>query len=56
MYQFSALSTKCHITVGSQVTPELWVLSVELALGHLASTYNLEVASRFSVNLCTPAN
>jgi hypothetical protein len=41
---------------GSQVTPELWVLSVELALGYLASTYNLEVALRFLVNLCTPAN
>jgi len=25
----------------SQVTPEMWVLSVELALGHLASTYNM---------------
>jgi hypothetical protein len=25
----------------------LWVLSVELALGYLASTYNLDVALRF---------
>jgi len=42
---------------GSQVTPELWVLSVELALVYLASTYNLEVALRFLVvNLCTLAN
>jgi hypothetical protein len=41
---------------GSQVTPEFWVLSMELALGHLASTYILKVAARFLVKLCTPAH
>jgi hypothetical protein len=50
------LAQSATLQSGSQVTPELWVLSVELALVYLASTYNLEVALRFLVNLCTPAN
>jgi hypothetical protein len=41
-----APSGKCLIT-GSQVTPEFWVLSMELASCHPFGTYNFDVASKF---------
>jgi len=38
---------------GSQLTPELWVLSTELASCHVSGTWNLEVALKFW-KMCAP--
>ena len=43
-------------SVGIQVTPELWVLRMELTLCHTSGTKNFDVAPRFFKKLRDPNN
>ena len=57
LYQFTCTDYRAqNNSVGSQVTPDLWVLRMELALCHPSCTKNFDVAPRFLKKLRDPNN
>jgi len=55
VYQFTCTDYRAqNNSVGSQVTPELWVLRMEIALCHPSGTKNFDVVPRFFKKITGP--